>query len=336
MRIVALPAGFYRAQRRPASDAPPEALRRARIVAWIDERRARGVTRVEACRLLGVSTRSYDRWRAKLRRYGLRALADRSSRPHNTRRPTLRRLVMPEVERLRKQHPLGKEKLALLLARDGVNVSASTVGRVLAELKERGVITPVGYARRRSGKQRRSIKRYHARRRRHGERAQAPGELVQLDTLHEYSDQYRRIHFTAVDPITRFAHARLYSTASSRNAKAFLEECLRLWPHPITSLQVDNGSEFKGDHERACQQLGIELITIPPATPKANAKVERLQRTFREEHYAHEPPALTLSEANSHLRSYLDFYNQRRPHKSLAYQTPMTYTHSRTPRDTPN
>ncbi|HEX7021519.1 MAG TPA: integrase core domain-containing protein, partial [Trueperaceae bacterium] len=42
----------------------------------------------------------------------------------------------------------------------------------------------------------------------------------------------------------------------------------------------------------------------PPGTPKANGKVERMQRTFRDEHYAYEPPHLDLEGANTHLRSY--------------------------------
>ncbi len=337
MRIVALPAGFYRANRRVGCDVPADALRRAAIVEWVDARRRLGVTRVDACRLLGVSTRSYDRWRRTLRRFGVRALATRSSRPRNARVASKRREVAEHVERLRKLHPLGKEKLAvLLLTREGITVSASTVGRVLSELKRRGLIEPIGCARRSSRTHRRGIQRFHARRKGKGEKATKPGQLVQIDTLHEYSNQHLRVHFSAIDPINRFAHAKLYPTASSHNAKAFLEECLSVWPTPITSLQVDNGSEFKGHHEKACQELNLELVTIPPATPKANGKVERLQRTFRDEHYAYEPPALTLHEANNHLRTYLDFYNHHRPHKALNNQTPINYTQTGTTRDTPN
>src|SRR5690606_13465766 len=110
MRIVSLPAGFYRVNRREGSNVPVDALRRAVIVEWIDERRRRGVARVEACRLVGVSTRRYDRWRRTLKRYGVRAPAARSSCPHNTRVTSKRRQVVGDVERLRKLHPMDKEK----------------------------------------------------------------------------------------------------------------------------------------------------------------------------------------------------------------------------------
>lgn len=263
-------------------------------------------------------------------------MADKSSRPHSTRIPVKRRQVAAHVERLRKQHPLGKEKIAVLLAREGIDVSASTVGRVLDELLRRGAIEPIGYSRRLGRNRRRASVRFHARRKRRDERASEPGQLVQVDTLHEYSNRERRIHFTAIDPITRFSHAKIVPSAGSLNAKTFLEECLRVWPHPIKSLQVDNGSEFKGHFEQACFGLGIELVTIPPATPKTNGKVERLNRTFRDEHYAFEPPHLDLEEANKHLATYLDFYNRLRPHKALNNQTPISYTQPRNPHATPN
>jgi putative transposase len=336
MRLVGLPAAFHRVNRRAYSDVPPEAARRASVVVWIDGRRRLGLTCQDACRLAGVSTRSYYRWRSLLLRYGVRALADKSSRPHSCRVPTKRRLVAAHVERLRKQYPLGKEKVAVLLAREGITVSASTVGRILDELLRRGAIEPIGYNRRKGRNRRRASVRFHARRKRKEERPTQPGQLVQLDTLHEYSNQHRRIHFTAIDPITRFSHAKILPTASSRNARIFLEECLAIWPHPINSLQVDNGSEFKGHHEQACQELGIELVTIPPATPKANGKVERMQRTFRDEHYAFEPAHLDLDDANRHLHDYLHFYNHQRPHKALNNRTPISYTQPQNPRATPN
>src|SRR5690606_20885418 len=94
----------------------------------------------------------------------------------------------------------------------------------------------------------------------------------------------------AVDPVTRVAHAQLYKSLTSKSAREFLAELIAALPFPLRSVQVDNGSEFKGAFEAACAELGVPLYTIPPRTPKANAKVERLHRTFRDEHYAFEPP----------------------------------------------
>lgn len=200
--------------------------------------------------------------------------------------------VREHVERLRLTHPCGKDKLAVLLAREGIQVSASTVGRVLSELRARGVITPIGSARRAGNHRRLGAYRRHARRKRRGEKATRLGMLVQIDTLHEYSHTLRkRMHFSAVDPITRYAHAHRGLSGSSA-AAALLRECLETWPHPITSIQVDNVLPA-GAFACVCQERGIDLVTIPPATPEANAHGERLQRTFRDERYAyaHHPPS---------------------------------------------
>ena len=148
MRVLGLPRGFYVAVKRPKHDVPPEARTRALMVAWVDERRARGVTRDHACRMLGISPRSYTRWRSILRRDGVRALADHRA-PTRKRDPWKRREVREAVEHVRLQHPCGKDKLAILLARQGISVSASTVGRVLRELVQRGHIQRLGWRPRR-------------------------------------------------------------------------------------------------------------------------------------------------------------------------------------------
>ena len=223
MRVLGLPPGFYVAVKRPTHDVPPEARTRALMVAWVDERRARGVTRDHACGMLSISPRSYTRWRAILRRDGVRALADRRARTRR-RDPWKRREVREAVERVRQRHPCGKDKLAILLQREGVSVSASTVGRVLRELLARGRIQRLGWRPQRRWQARPT--RAHARRARPFERAREPGELIQIDTLHEYSTLKPRYHFSAVDPVRKFAHARLSDRASSRSAEGFLRECL--------------------------------------------------------------------------------------------------------------
>ncbi len=288
-----------------------------------------------------VSKSTYYRWRQRLDTGGLENLTPRSTRPHTTRYPWLQRAIAMHVERLRSPdandpariiHPVGKEKLTVLLARQGIHASSSTVGRVVTSLLRRGVIQTVKHTGKHRQVRRQAALRMHARRKTASDRPRHPGEYVQIDTLHERSHPGRtRMHFTAIDPTSRFVHARLTRSATSRNAEAFLHELLDTWPHPIRSIQIDNGSEFKGAFETACQTLDIPLVTIPPRTPKANAHVERMQRTFREEHYAHEPPSLTLDQANTHLDTYVHWYNHQRPHHALNLKTPIEYTPPRNP-----
>lgn len=330
MRIRALPPALGRAAQRNIEGMGVRARQRHAVVQWIEARRRAGMGRDDACRIAGVHPRSYARWAKALRDSGPRALEPKSSRPRTPRRPWKRREVGEAVERLRGIRPCGKEKLAVLLRREGYRVSASTVGRVLRALHRRGRIEPVG-AHAARGRRRRAARRPHARRKRAHERARRAGQLVQLDTLVESSQVRSRWQFSAVDPVSRHVHARLVTRPGSAQAARFLEACLDTWPHPIESIQVDNGSEFKGAFERVCAERGIELVTIAPASPRSNGCVERLQRTFRDEYYAVEPAHEGVDAGNDHLQAYLHYYNHERPHHALDLRTPSEYTAPRNP-----
>src|SRR3954468_10011152 len=92
---------------------------------------------------------------------------------------------MRAVERIRSDNPMwGKEKIFVLLTREGIAASVSMVGRILKSLMERGVVTPIPTLRRRPGGRRFRIigQTRHAKRLPKGMRATRPGELVQVDT----------------------------------------------------------------------------------------------------------------------------------------------------------
>lgn len=310
-------------------DAPLVARERLSKIAVIERCYAQRLPIKVACRLVGVSKSTYYRWCARLRAGGVLALSDGRAGNRRHRVAPARAALRAAVEALRKRRAWGKEKLTHTLRAAGYPASSSTVGRILHDLLERGVVHPVGYARRKHQAQRRSAVRTHAERKRRGMQPSTTGELVQLDTLREYSLGRVRYQFTAVDPITRRLHAQLYTRMRSTEAKGFLEELQSVWPFPIRSIQVDNGSEFKGEFEQACAEQGIGLFTIPPATPKANAMVERVHRSMRDEHYAFEPISLTLEEQREHLTAFVDAYNHERPHQALAYKTPAQYAQDR-------
>ncbi|MGQ9463096.1 MAG: integrase core domain-containing protein [Candidatus Fervidibacter sp.] len=104
------------------------------------------------------------------------------------------------------------------------------------------------------------------------------------------------------------------------------EELIRASPFEIRGVQVDGGSEFYGDFERACKELGIKLFTLPPRSPKLNGAVERLNRTFQEEFWACYDGGLTLQEMRPLLKEWtMEVYNELRPHQSLGYVSPARY-----------
>lgn len=72
---------------------------------------------------------------------------------------------------------------------------------------------------------------------------------------------------------------------------------------------------------------GARHILTPPYTPRWNGKVERLIRTLQEEWaYAHAWP--NSSERARALRSYVRYYNRRRPHSALADRPPISRVHN--------
>lgn len=330
MRLLRLPVRLRWLATRSWPDLPTAARRRHESIALVERLVAAGLPIRKACTIVGISKSSYYRWVKQLSLFGPDGLKDGRAGSRRRRTAPAQNLVREQVTNIRERYPLGKEKLRVVLAREGLVVSSSTVQRVLSNLFERGLVHRIGYGIRTSGRQRNAAKRVHATRKKSHQKPLAPGELVQIDTLHEGTVVGRkRYQFTAVDPTTRRLHAGIYPSASSANAATFLESLIEASPFSIRSVQVDNGSEYKGDFEKACQLHNINLFTIPPATPKANGMVERCQRTCREEHYAYETESTSRTQDQAALTAFIDYYNHIRPHQALNYLTPNEYTQTR-------
>ena len=117
--------------------------------------------------------------------------------------------------------------------------------------------------------------------------------------------------FSAIDPYTRILVSKLYSSPNSKNAKDFLiNHLIPTLPFNIKSIQVDGGSEFRKHFEEACKELNIELYVLPPYSPKYNGRIERSNRTIREEFYYKNKSleyCYRLGEINEQLQDYIDF-----------------------------
>jgi len=91
------------------------------------------------CRRYGIARPTFYRWQDRDDPLDLSSLEDRSPRPHRVRRATWPWLLEGKVLRLRLQFPRwGKEKLAVLLRREGITISTSMVGRILTRWKTHG------------------------------------------------------------------------------------------------------------------------------------------------------------------------------------------------------
>jgi len=139
MQIKGLGVPRSRYLERAAIDVSQKARQRLR---WFDHYHAQGDNAALTCRYFGISRRTFYRWKRRYDPENLRTLEDGSHRPQRRRRPTWTGEQVEQVRRLREQYPRwGKDKLAVRLRRQGWPVSVSMVGRILALLRQRGMLS---------------------------------------------------------------------------------------------------------------------------------------------------------------------------------------------------
>jgi len=142
----------------------------------LDWHRAHGNNISLTARHFGLGRTTLHRWVKRFRHYGIIGLNEHSRKPKNVRKPTTSGNIVIRTVQLRKQYPAwSKYKLRALLKREGIEVSVSTVGRIL---KRRGLID-----KKISKKRRKAALRPKARFPR-GLRISQPGDMVQMDTKH--------------------------------------------------------------------------------------------------------------------------------------------------------
>ena len=284
---------------------------------------ADGLTALQAARAVAVPRATLYRWE--------KAPVPRSRRPRTVRKPTFSPALVRAIEDLRADNPMwGKRKLAAVLRRDSWAVSASTVGRILRKLMDRGVVIPVPILRRRPGGRRFRFTAAHryAKRLPKGLKPAKPGEMVQIDTLFITLRPGRAIkHFTAYDPVAKWTLGHVATSASARSATTLLDKLCAQAPFPITGIQVDGGSEFMAEFEQACKAKNLNLFVLPPKRPQLNGAVERNQGTWRYEFYACFDLPHRIDKLQPHVDAFAHRFNHYRPHQALGDQTPAEYLH---------
>jgi putative transposase len=288
---------------------------------WMDYYAAHGRNASLTCRYFGISRKTFHKWRARYDPTRLTSLESRSRRPRRVRRPTGSAAQVAAVQALREQSPRwGKDKLVIKLREQGWPLSTSMVGRILGDLKRRGLLRePVRVATRR----RRAAARPYAVRKPKDYVATAPGDLVQFDTQEQHPEPGITLrHFAARDTVSRWDVLAVHSRATAALARDFLLEVLERMPFPVRAVQIAGGSEFKAEFEAACADLRLPLYVLPPKSPKLNGRVERSHRTHEEEFYQCYGGDLTLAALQPALRDWERVYNTERPHQALGYLTP--------------
>jgi transposase InsO family protein len=289
--------------------------------------KSEGVSNQTCQEIIGISRATYYRYKARLLELE-KGILPPSKKPKSLRRPLWGESEMQHVLSLRRENPTyGKAKISIILQRDfGIQISESTVGRILRRLMEKGLILKSLSAPKQ--KRKRNFQK-HAQPWKYGSISSKPGQMVQIDHMSVTVNQITVKHFQAWDPKSKYIQANVYSNATSSTAKKFLLELIKNAPFKISSIQVDGGSEFMLHFEEACAELGIELYVLPPKRPQYNGGVERGNRTFREEFYARRDMIADSARAiNAELQKAVHKYNSYRPHSNLNMLTPLSYIQS--------
>lgn len=219
-------------------------------------------------------------WRAKYDGKSWKSLVDKSHRPHH--HPNEH--TAEEKEMILKRYPYYKDDMIMLwdsLRKDGYTRTYPSLVRVVNKW-----VKP-------------EIKKKQARKPKPYQRAEYPGQKVQVDVkfVPSYcvSNGQKYYQYTAVDECTRWTFREMYDEHSTYSSTDFLKNLVLNCPFPIREIQTDNGTEFtraliSNDgkpslFEEMLDKCNIKYHRIRVATPRHNGKVERQHRTDEKRFY---------------------------------------------------
>jgi transposase InsO family protein len=134
-----------------------------------------------------------------------------------------------------------------------------------------------------------------------------------------------------VDDATRLVYVEVLDDEKAVTAIGFLRRAVAHFAAfgiRVERLMTDNGSAYRATiHALACKALGIKHLRTRPYRPRTNGKAERFIRTMLGG-WAYGAIYRTSDERRQALAGWLDFYNHRRPHRSLSRQAPLERLHA--------
>jgi len=289
----------------------------------VDRVGCEGWTLAAAAEAAGVSVRTVSKWQRRYRQEGEQGLLDRSSAPASVpvRTDEARVAVIAALRRLRMTGAEIAETLAM---------PVSTVS---------GILTRIGLGKLWRLEPLEPPNRYEKKR---------PGELVHVDVKklarigrpgHRVNGDRRTrsrgigweyVH-VAIDDATRLVYVEVLEDEKAATAVGFLRRAIAHFAAfgiRVERLMTDNGNAYRSAiHALACKALGIKHLRTRPYRPRTNGKAERFIRTMLGG-WAYGAIYRNSDERRRALTGWLDFYNRRRPHRSLGRQAPIERLHA--------
>jgi transposase InsO family protein len=282
-----------------------------------------GWTLAAAAEAAGVSVRTVSKWLRRFRLEGEQGLLDRCSAPASVPLRT------------------GEARVAMIAALRRLRMTgaeiAETLGMPVSTVS--GILTRIGLGKLWRLEPVEPPNRYEKKR---------PGELVHVDVKklgrigrpgHRVNGD-RRIRsrgvgweyvHVAIDDATRLVYVEVLDDERAATAVGFLRRAIAHFAAfgiRVERLMTDNGNAYRSTiHALACKTLGIKHLRTRPYRPRTNGKAERFIRTMLGG-WAYGAIYRTSDDRRRALAGWLDFYNRRRPHRSLGRQTPIERLHT--------
>ena len=267
------------------------------------------------CERFGIARKTGYKWLARYRAAGVASLADRSRRPHRSRRAT-----PPDAEAAvlaaRDLHPAwgGRKLHHWLLAQARSDVPAPST--ITAILRRHGRLDPA------AARPRRDWIRFEY---------PEPNDLWQMDFKGGFllSDGGWCFPLTVLDDHSRFAlGVRACGDQTGATVRRHLTEIFRVYGLPRAIL-ADNGGPWGVSHAPETYtrltvwllRLGVRIRHGRPYHPQTQGKDERFHRTLNAE-AIRRGPIDDLGHAQKRFDPWREVYNHERPHEALKMAVP--------------
>jgi transposase InsO family protein len=278
-----------------------------------------GWTLKQAAASFHVSPKTAQKWVRRYQDGGSAALCDRSSRPHQVRRPTSPELAV-RVELLRRERWTG-----VRIARQ-TGLSRATVSRILRRLKLNRIrdLEPVIPVQRYEHE--RACDLLHLDIKKLGRIARPSHRVTGNRRDHVSGIGWEYVH-VAIDDHSRIAFSAILPNEKKTSVVAFLRSALDYYARfgiQFRAILTDNGPGYRSRlMAQACAELGLKHRFTRPYTPRTNGKAERfIQTALREWAYARSYQ--NSDERNCELGTWLHQYNWHRPHAGLGLSPPIS------------
>ncbi len=253
----------------------------------------------------GVEPSTISRWCKHAYATGWHEIPTKSSRPHTSPNALSKEIVKKIIEKRIGRRRCGQH-IYHELKREGVNVSLPSVQRTLDRL---------GFLKKRS-----PWKRPHD----YTERPEvvSPGSLLETDTVHiRLPDGSKLYVYTIIDLFSRWAYAEVVKSISGSESARFISKAQSVAPFKMHMIQSDNGSEFQKMFKFRIYKLGLTHRHSRVRQSNDQAHIERFNRTIQEE--CLDRTTQSLRDFRKAVKIYLPYYNEKRIHMGINYQTPL-------------